>query len=171
MESWLQLNTSVATEATNPGSTVRGCQSWRSPRFALLDRKRSTPTGGHCARVQLNSAGALRRTGNQGSRPLLRPGFNGSAHRLSDGVSPDPPNALLATKTPPGSDRKNRFVYFALCGVKRRKRTEITDATKAEVKKLAVAGKRGKKIAKAVGISLPSVQNIKKALGITRKKR
>lgn len=46
---------------------------------------------------------------------------------------------------------------------KRRKRARITDATRAKVGKLAKAGLSGSKIAKAVGISLPSVHNIKKA--------
>lgn len=49
----------------------------------------------------------------------------------------------------------------------RRKRAKITAETKAQVKKLVEAGKSGSQIAKAVGISLPSVYNIKKALGLT----
>lgn len=53
---------------------------------------------------------------------------------------------------------------------KRRKRAKITDATRAEVKKLVEAGKTGMEIAKAVGISLPSVQNVKKQLGLVGKK-
>lgn len=55
-------------------------------------------------------------------------------------------------------------------GKKRRTRAVITDATRAEVKKLVEAGKTGGQIAKAVGISLPSVQNIKKALGLVKKR-
>jgi hypothetical protein len=50
--------------------------------------------------------------------------------------------------------------------VARRKRAKITDATRGLVKKLVGAGKTGSQIAKALGISLPSVQNIKKALGL-----
>lgn len=53
---------------------------------------------------------------------------------------------------------------------KTRKRAVITDETRAEVKKLAEAGKTGAEIAKEVGISLPSVQNIKKALGLVKKR-
>lgn len=53
----------------------------------------------------------------------------------------------------------------------RRKRAVITPATKAKVKELVVAGKTGGEIAKAVGISLPSVQNIKKELGLVQKRR
>ena len=56
-----------------------------------------------------------------------------------------------------------------IAGPKRRKRAKITDATRAEVKKLVGQNKTGAEIAKAVGISLPSVQNIKKALGLVRK--
>lgn len=55
-------------------------------------------------------------------------------------------------------------------GKRRRSRAVITDETRAEVKKLAEAGKTGAEIAKAVGISLPSVQNIKKALGLVKKR-
>jgi hypothetical protein len=50
----------------------------------------------------------------------------------------------------------------------RRKRATITEETRAEVKKLVEAGKTGAEIASAVGISLPSVQNIKKALGLVK---
>ena len=46
----------------------------------------------------------------------------------------------------------------------------LTDATRASVRELTEAGKTGKEIAATVGISLPSVQNIKKALGLVRKK-
>src|SRR5580658_3077442 len=46
--------------------------------------------------------------------------------------------------------------------VKRRKRAKITAATRARVKKLIGAGKTGAEVAKRLGISLPSVQNIKK---------
>jgi DNA-binding CsgD family transcriptional regulator len=53
----------------------------------------------------------------------------------------------------------------------RRRRAVITDATRAEVKRLAAAGKTGAEIAKAVRISLPSVQNIKKALGLVKARK
>jgi DNA-binding CsgD family transcriptional regulator len=36
------------------------------------------------------------------------------------------------------------------------------------VKKLVEGGKTGSQIAKALGISLPSVQNIKKSLGLVK---
>ena len=52
--------------------------------------------------------------------------------------------------------------------IKTRKRAKITDATRAKVKRLFRAGKTGSQIANALKISLPSVQNIKKALGLTK---
>jgi hypothetical protein len=54
---------------------------------------------------------------------------------------------------------------------KRRKRAVITAETKSKVKSLVEAGKTGGEIAKAVGISLPSVQNIKKALGLVKARK
>ena len=53
---------------------------------------------------------------------------------------------------------------------KRRTRAVITDETRAQVKKLVDAGKTGGEIARALKISLPSVQNIKKALGLVKKR-
>ena len=53
-------------------------------------------------------------------------------------------------------------------GGKLRKRAKITDEIRAELKNLAEAGKSGSEIAAALGISLPSVQNIKKALGLVK---
>jgi hypothetical protein len=47
---------------------------------------------------------------------------------------------------------------------KKRKRATITDAVRVKVGKMIKAGASGSKIAKAVGISLPSVYNIKAAL-------
>jgi DNA invertase Pin-like site-specific DNA recombinase len=51
---------------------------------------------------------------------------------------------------------------------KRRKRAKITDEMRAQVKALVEAGKTGGLIAKELDISLPSVQNIKKALGLVK---
>ena len=59
----------------------------------------------------------------------------------------------------------------AVAGKKRRRRAVITDATRAAVKKLTEAGKTGAQIAKEVRISLPSVQNIKKALGLVKARK
>jgi len=54
---------------------------------------------------------------------------------------------------------------------KKRKRAKITEATRASVKKLAGAGKTGAQIARALKISVPSVQNIKKALGLVQARK
>lgn len=53
-------------------------------------------------------------------------------------------------------------------GKKRRTRAKITPEVKARVKAGVEAGKTGSAIAKEVGISLPSVQNIKKELGLVK---
>jgi hypothetical protein len=80
---------------------------------------------------------------------------------------------LKAVKSAAGGKRRGKAGKTAKKssgGKKRRTRAVITDATRAEVKKLVEAGKTGGQIAKAVGISLPSVQNIKKALGLVKKR-
>ena len=53
---------------------------------------------------------------------------------------------------------------------KRRSRAVITDETRAQVKKMVNDGKTGSQIAAELGISLPSVQNIKKAAGLVKKR-
>lgn len=53
-------------------------------------------------------------------------------------------------------------------GAPRRKRATITPEMKQKLKGLVEAGKTGGQIAKALGISLPSVHNIKKALGLVK---
>jgi len=73
---------------------------------------------------------------------------------------------VRAVKTAAGGKRRRPGKTPAL--LKRRKRAKITDAIRARVKKLVEAGKTGSQIAKALKISLPSVQNIKKALGLVR---
>lgn len=50
----------------------------------------------------------------------------------------------------------------------RRRRAKITDAVRTKVRKLVKAGKTGSQVANVLGISLPSVQNIKKALGLVK---
>ena len=61
---------------------------------------------------------------------------------------------------PPGSGRGGKGG--------RRRRAVITDETRAQVKKMVDGGKTGAEIAAALKISLPSVQNIKKALGLVK---
>ena len=53
---------------------------------------------------------------------------------------------------------------------KTRKRAKITDATRAKVKKLVEADQTDAVIARNLAISLASVQNVKRALGLTRSK-
>ena len=53
----------------------------------------------------------------------------------------------------------------------RRKRAVITAATHQEVKKLVEGGKTGAEIAKLLRISVPSVHNIKKALGLVKARK
>ena len=53
----------------------------------------------------------------------------------------------------------------------RKPRVKITPEIEAQVKALAEAGKTGAEIAKATGVSLPSVGNIKKKLGLVSKKK
>lgn len=67
--------------------------------------------------------------------------------------------------------RAPRAAAPASGGGKRRKRAVITAETKAKVKSLVQAGKTGSQIASAVGISLPSVQNIKKELGLVKARK
>jgi hypothetical protein len=81
----------------------------------------------------------------------------------------DSVNAFIAAVSDAAGGRRGRGK--AAGGKKRRRRAVITDATRSEVKKLSVAGKTGAEIAKAVGISLPSVQNIKKALGLVKARK
>lgn len=73
---------------------------------------------------------------------------------------------VRAVKAAAGGKRSRPAKTSAL--VKRRKRAKITDAIRARVKKLVKAGKTGSQIAKALKISLPSVQNIKKVLGLVQ---
>lgn len=50
-------------------------------------------------------------------------------------------------------------------------RTRISDATRAEVGRLLAAGKTGAEIAAATGISIPSIQAIKKSLGLVKPRK
>jgi hypothetical protein len=76
---------------------------------------------------------------------------------------------IQAVKASGGGRRRGRPAKAS--SGKRRKRAVITSETKAQVKSLSQAGKTGAEIAKAVGISLPSVQNIKKELGLVKARK
>jgi DNA-binding NarL/FixJ family response regulator len=67
-----------------------------------------------------------------------------------------------------GSPAKVGKVAKATKPAKKGKRGKITDETRAAVKSMVGDGKTGAEIAKALGISLPSVQNIKKDLGLVQ---
>lgn len=77
-------------------------------------------------------------------------------------------DALLAAN---GRNRRRGRPPGSGVGKKRRQRAVITEETRAQVKKMVEAGKTGGDIAKTLGISLPSVQNIKKALGLVRERK
>lgn len=70
-----------------------------------------------------------------------------------------------------GKGRGTKAARIAAPAGKRRKRAVITAETKSKVKALVDGGKTGAEIAKAVGISLPSVQNIKKELGLVKARK
>ena len=53
-------------------------------------------------------------------------------------------------------------------GRKRKPRAKITDATRAKVKSMVGAKKTSAAIAAALDISVPTVQNIKKAMGLVK---
>ena len=69
-----------------------------------------------------------------------------------------------------GGKRRGRKPGKAKAAGGRRKRAKITDEMREQVKKMVAEGKTGSEIAKAVGISLPRVQNIKKAAGLVNKR-
>jgi hypothetical protein len=79
---------------------------------------------------------------------------------------------IAALKAAAGVGRKVRKAKAAsgagAAPAPRRKRATITEAMRAEVKSMVEAGKTGTEIVAALGISLPSVQNIKKALGLVK---
>jgi len=53
----------------------------------------------------------------------------------------------------------------------RRRRAKITDDTRAKVKAMVEGGKTGSEIAKTLKISVPTVHNIKKALGLVKARK
>ena len=67
--------------------------------------------------------------------------------------------------------RQPKSTNKARAAGKRRKRAVITADTKSKVKSLVESGKTGAEIAKVVGISLPSVQNIKKDLSLVKARK
>ncbi len=82
----------------------------------------------------------------------------------------DSMSEFIAALGAAGGKRRGRKAKGAAGAGKRRRRAKITDETRASVKKMVEGGKTGAEIAKSLGVSLPSVQNIKKALGLVKKK-
>jgi hypothetical protein len=76
---------------------------------------------------------------------------------------------IKAVKAASGGRSKGKVAKKA--GVKKRKRAVITDAIVDEVKRMLAEKISGSKIASAVGISLPSVQNIKTKLGLVKARK
>ena len=83
------------------------------------------------------------------------------------------PLALIkAIRASAGGKRPGRAAKAAAQGgKKKRKRAKITPEMKHKLKGMVESGKTGTVIAKSLGISLPSVQNIKKELGLVKARR
>jgi hypothetical protein len=78
---------------------------------------------------------------------------------------------IRAVREASGSARRGRPAKAAVRGQKRGKRARITPELKEKVKAAVQAGKTGAAIAKEFGISVPSVQNIKKEFGLVRSRK
>lgn len=77
-------------------------------------------------------------------------------------------NAFIdALRTASGSSTSSRAAQTGV-GAGRKPRAKITSETKTKVKALVKQEKTGSEIAKTLNISLPSVQNIKKELGLVK---
>lgn len=75
----------------------------------------------------------------------------------------------LRTAAKTGGGKKAASAPKAASG--RKPRAVITTETKQKVKALVNDGKTGAQVAKALNISLPSVQNIKKELGLVKARK
>jgi hypothetical protein len=84
-----------------------------------------------------------------------------------------PVDLIKAIKASAGGKRPGRVAKAAssTSGKKKRKRAKITPEMKQKLKSMVDAGKTGTVIAKSLGISLPSVQNIKKELGLVKARK
>lgn len=78
---------------------------------------------------------------------------------------------LAAVRAATGGKRVRKGQKASGTGAERRKRAKVTDEIRDQVKKLVAEGVVGAQIAKKLGISLPTVQNIKKALGLVQKRK
>lgn len=80
------------------------------------------------------------------------------------------PAFIKAVKAAAGSRRGPKAAKAAGKSGKRSKRARLTPELKDKVKAAVGAGKTGSAIAKEFGISVPSVQNIKKEFGLVKKR-
>lgn len=78
--------------------------------------------------------------------------------------------AALTAAASSSAGRAVRGVSITKSGKPRRPRTEITPEMKQKVKVLVGEHKTAAEIAKIVDVSIPSISNIKKELGLTRKR-
>lgn len=80
--------------------------------------------------------------------------------------------AALQSLEAPKKGRKTKATAAKKAGrpsaKKRAKRTKITEELRSSVVSAVKAGKKGAEIAAEFGISIPSLQNIKKAAGLTK---
>ncbi len=67
--------------------------------------------------------------------------------------------------------RKAKAVKKAAGKARKGKRAKVTDDMKEQVRAMVGEGKTGAAIAKSLGVSLPTVHNIKKALGLVKARR
>jgi hypothetical protein len=99
-------------------------------------------------------------------RPGRKPGRPAKAAKVAKvEKAPAPAVAAVPAVVAPKAEKAPKAA-----GKKRGKRARITPELKAQVKTLVEAGKTGAVIAKELGISLPSVQNIKKEFGLVKKR-
>lgn len=78
---------------------------------------------------------------------------------------------IAALQAASGSTKSAPSVKAGKTPSGRKARVAITPEIKAKVRSLANDGKTGAEIAAAVGVSLPSVQNIKKELGLVKARK
>jgi hypothetical protein len=88
----------------------------------------------------------------------------------SGGAGPGRGRGRRRGRPPSAAAKPSAAAAPAKRGRKRRTRAVITDETRAQVKKMVDSGKTGAEIAQTLKISVPSVQNIKKALGLVKER-
>lgn len=86
---------------------------------------------------------------------------------LEQKVAAERKQALAALPAQYGFADMASFI-LALRETAGRKRARITDAQRSEVKRLLAVGQTGAEISATTGLSLPSIQAIKKSLGLVK---